>query len=201
MVQYALKRIMDVSLTLVGLCVIALPLLAVALAIKLTSPGPVFFKQQRVGIHGKRFDMYKFRSMYADAEERLDKLLQYNEGNEVMFKMKNDPRITRIGRFIRKYSLDEFPQLINVLRGEMSLVGPRPPLERELPMYEAWHYARFSTLPGMTGVWQTSGRASIESFDDVVKLDYQYIEDWSLWKDIVLLFKTPLAVLKAKGAS
>jgi len=200
-IQFALKRVMDVGLTLLGLSVVICPLLIVALMIKMSSEGPIFFKQTRVGLHGKRFKMYKFRSMYEDAETRLDELMQHNTGNEVMFKMENDPRITPIGKFIRKYSIDEFPQLINVLKGEMSLVGPRPPVERELALYSSWHYLRFSTLPGMTGAWQTMGRASINSFDEVVKLDVDYIKSWSIWRDLKILINTPKAVLLARGAS
>ncbi|MFN7310408.1 MAG: sugar transferase [Vampirovibrionales bacterium] len=198
-IQFALKRVMDVGLTLLGLTVAIWPLLVVAIIIRMTSKGSIFFKQTRVGLHGKRFKMYKFRSMYQDAESRLDELMKHNTGNEVMFKMENDPRITPIGKFIRKYSINEFPQLINVLKGEMSLVGPRPPIEREL--YASWHYLRFSTLPGMTGAWQTMGRASINSFDDVVKLDVDYIKTWSIWRDLTILMNTPKAVLLARGAS
>ncbi|MFN9691993.1 MAG: sugar transferase [Vampirovibrionales bacterium] len=199
--QFALKRIMDVGLTLLGLSLAIWPLLIVALSIKLSSKGPVFFKQTRVGLHGKRFNMYKFRSMYEDAESRLDELMEHNTGNEVMFKMENDPRIIPVGKFLRKYSIDEFPQLINVLKGEMSLVGPRPPIERELAQYDSWHYLRFSAIPGLTGAWQTSGRASIKSFDEVVQLDVDYIKKWSLWHDLKILIKTPKAVLTARGAS
>jgi len=201
MIQWATKRVLDFALTIFGLSFIIGLLVLVGLIIQKTSDGPIFFKQERIGLHGKRFFMYKFRSMYTDAEERLEELLENNETNGAMFKMENDPRVTAIGRFIRKYSIDEFPQLINVLKGEMSLVGPRPPIERELMSYEPWHYARFAALPGMTGAWQTGGRSSIKSFDDVVKLDYQYIRSWSLWKDLVILFKTPKAVLDARGAS
>jgi lipopolysaccharide/colanic/teichoic acid biosynthesis glycosyltransferase len=139
--------------------------------------------------------------MYTDAEERLEELLASNETNGAMFKMKDDPRVTPVGRFIRKFSIDEFPQLINVLKGDMSLVGPRPPVIRELSKYEPWHYSRFAALPGMTGAWQTSGRSSITDFNAVVALDYNYIRHWSLWKDLSILLKTPKAVLDARGAS
>lgn len=200
-VQWAFKRLLDVTATLAGLSVIIWPLLLVALAIKLESKGPVFFRQTRLGANGKRFEMVKFRSMYVDAEARLNELLEQNQTNGAMFKMEDDPRITRVGAFIRKYSIDEFPQLINVLRGEMSLVGPRPPIERELAAYEPWHYVRFSTKPGMTGEWQVSGRSEITSFDKVVALDFRYIFNWSLLRDVRILFKTIPAVLAARGAS
>src|SRR5690606_9627045 len=136
------------------------------------------------------FYMYKIRSMYPDAEERLAELLKHNEIKNGMFKMQNDPRITPVGKILRKYSLDELPQLINVLRGEMSLVGPRPPLERELKDYKDWHYVRFSVLPGLTGEWQVSGRSSIKNFDDVVNLDFKYIRSWNFWQDLRILLKT-----------
>jgi lipopolysaccharide/colanic/teichoic acid biosynthesis glycosyltransferase len=200
-IQWAIKRLADIVLTLSGLLVIALPLSLLALAIKLDSPGPIFFKQRRVGQHGQEFDMYKFRSMHIDAEARLAELIDQNETNEGMFKLKNDPRVTRVGRIIRKFSLDEFPQLINVLKGDMSLVGPRPPICRELSAYEAWHYVRFSTRPGLTGEWQVSGRSNIQRFDDVVALDFRYIESWSLLRDIGILLKTIPVVLFAKDAA
>jgi exopolysaccharide biosynthesis polyprenyl glycosylphosphotransferase len=198
---WAIKRFFDIFLTLVGLLVIGLPLLLVALAIVIDSPGPVLFKQKRLGQHGGLFYMYKFRSMYQDAEARLAEVLEQNQTNQAMFKMENDPRVTRLGRFIRKYSIDEFPQLLNVLKGDMSLVGPRPPIPRELQAYEPWHYVRFSTLPGLTGAWQVSGRSSIQSFDDVVRLDENYIKHWSLWQDVSILLQTVPVVLFGKGSS
>jgi lipopolysaccharide/colanic/teichoic acid biosynthesis glycosyltransferase len=200
-VQWVAKRVLDVAFTLLGGSFIILPLLVLALIINTTSKGGVFFKQKRIGLNGKPFYMLKFRSMYADAEARLQEVLGQNETNGGMFKMKNDPRVTPIGRFIRKYSLDEFPQLINVLRGEMSLVGPRPPLERELEAYKPWHYVRFSTLPGLTGAWQVGGRSSITTFDDVVKLDFGYIKRWSVITDLVILAKTIPVVLFGKDAA
>ncbi|HEY9744735.1 MAG TPA: exopolysaccharide biosynthesis polyprenyl glycosylphosphotransferase [Oculatellaceae cyanobacterium] len=200
-IQSAIKRIVDVTAAFFGLCALALPLALIAVAIRLDSEGPILFKQKRIGLNGKRFYMYKFRSMYPDAEDRLAALLEHNEIKSGMFKMKNDPRVTRVGRFLRKYSLDEFPQLINVLRGEMSLVGPRPPLERELKDYKEWHYVRFSVLPGLTGEWQVNGRSSIDSFDDVVNLDFRYIRSWNLWLDFKILLKTIPVVLLGKDAA
>ncbi|MEB3245834.1 MAG: sugar transferase [Vampirovibrionales bacterium] len=204
-VQWRIKRMFDIAFTSVGLLGISPALFLVALAIKLEgllsgTDGPLFFKQERVGLHGKRFHVYKFRSMHTDAEARLADLLAKNQTNAGMFKMEDDPRITRVGKFIRKYSLDEFPQLFNVLLGHMSLVGPRPPIPRELKAYDRWHHVRFATLPGMTGAWQVSGRSSITDFDRVVALDFEYISDWSLMQDIKILFKTIPVVLFGKGS-
>lgn len=198
--QWLLKRGLDYSLGLFALTIFGPIMLLIALFIRLDSKGPILFKQKRVGHNGQLFDMFKFRSMYPDAEKRLKELLAKNESSDGMFKMKNDPRITRIGHYLRKYSLDELPQIFNVLRGEMSLVGPRPPLVRELEFYKPWHYVRFASLPGMTGMWQVSGRSEIKEFDDVVKLDYQYIDKWNILLDIRLIFKTIPAVLFADGA-
>lgn len=193
--QWFLKRCIDISGSLFGIVMLFPLLAAVALAIKLESPGPVIYKQKRVGLRGQIFEMYKFRSMHQNADAMLTQLLEQNETNEAMFKMFNDPRVTRIGRFIRKYSIDELPQLFNVLKGDMSLVGPRPPIQREVTQYKNWHYLRFATLPGLTGLWQVSGRSRIKEFDSVVKLDYQYINEWSLWLDIKLILKTFPVVL------
>ena len=198
--QWACKRAFDVVFTSIGILLFSLPLLVLAALVKFTSPGPLFFSQERIGLHGKKFKMHKFRSMYTDAEDRLKELLTENETNQAMFKMKNDPRVTPVGKWLRKFSLDEFPQLINVLKGEMSLVGPRPPIERELSAYEMWHYVRFSTVPGLTGAWQVSERSNIKEFNDVVKLDFNYILNWSVWQDLVILFKTVPVVLFAKGS-
>ena len=199
--QWSLKRSFDYCSTLFGLTLIS-PLLAlVAILIKLDSKGPVFYKQKRIGLYGKEFEMYKFRSMRQDADKEYEKLKQLNETNELMFKVFNDPRITRVGKFIRKYSIDELPQLFNVLKGEMSLVGPRPPLPREVQHYEKRHYLRFATLPGLTGLWQVSGRSKIKEFDTVLQLDFSYINRWSFLMDIGLLFKTIPVVLFAKNAA
>lgn len=200
-VQWLTKRAIDIVGSLIGLLLLAPAFLLIALAIKLDSPGSVLYRQMRMGRHGETFPMYKFRSMRQDAETSLESLLQFNETNDGMFKMADDPRVTRVGRFIRKYSLDEFPQLLNVLRGEMSLVGPRPPILREVGRYKSWHYLRFATLPGLTGLWQVSGRSRIQDFDSVVKLDYQYINDWNLGLDCLLLLKTFPVVLLGKDTA
>lgn len=193
--QWWCKRMVDITGSLAGLLVLSPLLAATAVAIKLESPGPVIYKQKRYGLRGRQFDMYKFRSMRQDADAELEKLLAYNETNAGMFKMFNDPRVTRVGRFIRKYSIDELPQLFNVLKGDMSLVGPRPPIEREVRNYKNWHYLRFATLPGLTGIWQVSGRSRVKDFDSVVKMDYQYINEWNLLLDFKLIFKTFPVVL------
>ena len=198
--QWLLKRLLDLSLSIFGIILISPLLILLAAAIKLESKGPVLFKQIRLGLYGKKFYMYKFRSMKDDADKQFHVVKDMNETNDIMFKASNDPRITKIGRFIRKYSLDELPQLINVLKGEMSLVGPRPPIIREVELYNKWHYLRFTTIPGLTGLWQVSGRARIKDFDNVVKLDYKYMENWNLMLDLSLLAKTIPAVIFAKGA-
>jgi lipopolysaccharide/colanic/teichoic acid biosynthesis glycosyltransferase len=188
--QWFLKRLLDVFCSLFGLLALSPLLLLVALAIKLESPGPVIYKQRRVGFKGQFFDMYKFRSMRQDADAMLAQLMAQNETNNGMFKLFNDPRVTQVGRFIRKYSIDELPQLFNVLIGNMSLVGPRPPIDRELQHYKDWHYIRFSTLPGLTGLWQVSGRSRIKEFDTVVQMDTRYIKEWNMLLDIKLILKT-----------
>lgn len=194
-----MKRVFD----FVVVC-LALPLLlpimgAVALAIKIDSPGPVIFKQVRVGKWGKPFHCFKFRSMYVDAEQRKDELLEQNEADEVVFKIKNDPRITRVGRYIRKASIDELPQFFNVLRGEMSMVGPRPPVPREVAEYQFDQLRRLDAIPGITGLQQVSGRSDL-GFTRWVELDLQYISEQSLMKDIEILVKTIPAVISGKGA-
>jgi len=199
--QFLMKRFIEISGTVLGLIIIMPVLLAIAAVIKATSKGPVFFKQKRIGQHGKEFYIYKFRSMYIDAEDRLQELKKYNQTNELMFKMYNDPRITKVGKFLRKYSLDELPQLINVLKGEMSLVGFRPPLPSEVEKYKSWHFVRFAMMPGLTGPWQISGRSRIQKFDQVINLEYEYAKNWSLIKDIKILFKTVPVVLFGKNAA
>lgn len=189
-IQWFMKRTLDLACSGLGLIALSPLLAAVALAIRLESPGPIIYKQRRVGFKGRLFDMYKFRSMSQDADALLDQLLEKNETNTGMFKLFNDPRVTQVGRFIRKYSIDELPQLFNVLKGDMSLVGPRPPIDRELKHYESWHYLRFNTLPGLTGIWQVSGRSRIKEFDTVVKMDFRYIKEWNFLLDIKLLLKT-----------
>lgn len=198
--QILFKRIFDVMGSLVGLFALILVYPFLAVAIKISSPGPVFFKQVRVGKNGKRFIIYKFRSMYPDAEERKKELEKQNELKGAVFKMKNDPRITPIGRIMRKLSLDELPQFINVFKGEMSLVGTRPPTPNEVDEYEKWHHRRISTKPGITGLWQVSGRNSINDFDEIVKLDLKYIDSWSIWLDVAIIFKTVLVIFKNEDA-
>lgn len=197
--DWLLKRSFDILASLLTLALLFPFFLLIALAIRLDSSGPVLFSQVRVGHRGKRFHMLKFRSMSQDAEFRQADLLEDNE-NEVMFKIKDDPRITRIGKFLRKYSLDEFPQLLNVLKGEMSLVGPRPPLPREVSMYQPWHHSRLSTLPGLTGAWQVFGRSNIQNFDQVVSLDFYYLENFSFLNDLRLILRTIPVVISAKGS-
>jgi len=166
----------------------------------LESPGPVFFGQTRIGKNGRRFTFYKFRSMYQDAEQRKKELMAKNEVHGLMFKMENDPRITKVGRFIRKTSIDELPQFWNILKGDMSLVGTRPPTVDEFERYEAKHKCRLSMTPGLTGLWQVSGRSDIKDFDEVVQLDMQYIDNWSILKDIKILLLTVGIVITGKGS-
>lgn len=194
------KRILDIIGSIIGSAITLVLTIIIGPLIKLESPGPIFFAQKRVGKNGRYFKMYKFRSMYADAEERKKQLMEQNQMNGLMFKMENDPRITKIGKFLRKTSLDEFPQFFNVLKGDMSLVGTRPPTVDEFLQYHSYHKMRLSIKPGITGLWQISGRSDITNFEDVVKLDVKYINEWCLSLDIKILFKTILVVLKRKGA-
>lgn len=197
--KYWLKRLFDLVAT-TALVIVASPLLLlVALAIKLDSKGPVIFRQERVGMNGKTFHMLKFRSMRVDAEQLLQELLEQTDGNGVLFKMKDDPRITNVGKFIRKYSIDELPQLFNVLKGNMSLVGPRPPLHREVELYREWDARRLLVKPGITGLWQVSGRSDL-SWEDSIRLDLYYVENWSLTGDIQLLYRTIKTVVTPNGA-
>lgn len=195
-----LKRVLDIVGGIVG-CLISIPIIAiVAIPLKLESPGPLIFRQKRVGLNGRYFYICKLRSMYMDAEQRKKELQQQNEMQGLMFKMHNDPRITKVGKFIRKTSIDELPQFWNVLRGEMSLVGTRPPTVDEYQQYQSHHKRRLSMKPGITGLWQVSGRSNIENFEDVVALDIKYIDNWSFWLDIKLLFQTVAVVLMGRGA-
>ncbi|GGZ99827.1 multidrug MFS transporter [Arenicella chitinivorans] len=195
-----MKRSLDVLVAGLALCLLSPLLLLVGVAIKLESKGPVFFKQQRVGVNGTGFTMFKFRSMVVDAEARRTAIEHANEmQNGVLFKMKRDPRITRVGALIRKASIDELPQLINVIKGDMSLVGPRPPLASEVAQYSRTDRVRLMVLPGITCIWQVCGRSDIP-FEQQVELDLQYIESQSIWVDIMLLIKTIPAVLTARGA-
>ena len=194
------KRIFDILASL-GLIVVLSPLLiGTALGVRLTSPGPALFRQPRTGKHGERFEMLKFRSMDVDAEQRLDQLRENTDaGNDVLFKMKDDPRVTPLGRFIRRYSIDELPQLFNVLVGNMSLIGPRPPLPREVEEYGWQVHRRFLVKPGVTGLWQVSGRSNL-SWEETVRLDLYYVENWTLTGDLFILFRTARAVLARDGA-
>lgn len=194
------KRSIDILGAIAGLAITGIVSLFVAPAILLESPGPLFFSQTRVGKNGRKFKIYKFRSMYKDAEARKKELLARNEMKGHMFKMTDDPRITRVGRFIRKTSIDELPQFFNVLKGDMSLVGTRPPTEDEFLQYEGRHKRRLSLRPGITGLWQVSGRSEIENFEDVVRLDLKYIDHWSLLLDFNLLIRTVGVVLFGRGA-
>lgn len=200
LVQLLLKRMIDAALSIAVLIVLAPLMLVVAILIKLSSPGPVFFVQNRVGMNQRQFKLYKFRSMVADAEERKFSLAHLNERDGPAFKIENDPRITRIGRWLRKTSVDELPQLFNVISGEMSLVGPRPPLPDEVKKYEWLFRKRLSVKPGITCIWQISGRNNV-SFDRWMEMDHEYIENWSLWLDLQILVKTIPAVLLSRGAS
>lgn len=194
------KRCMDIAGGLVG-CLLSIPIIAiVAIPLKIESPGPLFFQQKRVGRNGRYFYIHKLRSMYMDAEERKKELMAQNEMNGLMFKMEDDPRVTKVGKFIRKTSIDELPQFFDVLRGDMSLVGTRPPTVDEYKQYESHHKRRLSMKPGITGLWQVSGRSNIEDFEEVVKLDVTYIDNWSLWNDIKILFKTVYVVFAGRGA-
>jgi exopolysaccharide biosynthesis polyprenyl glycosylphosphotransferase len=193
------KRVFDlVAGTLILIAILPL-LLLVALIIKLDSPGPVFFFQERVGKDGRRFRMVKFRSMRRDAGQLLATLRAQNEATGPLFKMRADPRVTRAGRLLRRFSLDELPQLFNVLAGDMSLVGPRPPIPAEVAEYEGWHMARLRVVPGLTGLWQVSGRSEL-SFDEMVRLDLRYIRTWTLALDLKILARTIPAVFSAHGA-
>lgn len=198
--QLLMKRLMDICGAVVGLILCGIISIFLVPAIKLDSPGPAIFSQIRIGKNGRRFKFYKFRSMYIDAEERKKELMKNNEMDGLMFKMEDDPRITKVGKFIRKTSLDEFPQFWNVLIGDMSLVGTRPPTEDEFNKYNGHYKRRLMMTPGITGLWQVSGRSSITDFDEVVKLDLEYIDNWSLLGDIKILFKTVYSVIKRDGA-
>jgi exopolysaccharide biosynthesis polyprenyl glycosylphosphotransferase len=198
-VALAAKRALDVVISAFALAVLAPVFLAVAAAIRLDSPGPIFFRQRRVGMNGREFVLHKFRSMYQDAEARLEALRARNEVSGPVFKMRDDPRVTPVGRFLRRTSIDELPQFWNVLRGEMSVVGPRPPIPAEVKQYERWHRRRLSVKPGITCTWQVSGRSGI-AFDRWMELDLAYIDEWSLWHDVKILARTIPAVLTGRGA-
>lgn len=199
LIYNATKRLMDIILSLLGLILVSPIMLIVAILIKLESTGPIIFSQKRVGLNGKEFNMFKFRSMVQNAEELKEKLQKQNEMSGPMFKMKEDPRVTKVGRFIRKTSIDELPQLINVLKGEMSLVGPRPSLPKEVAKFEPWMLERLNVKPGLTCYWQVSGRNNID-FEDWMKLDIKYVKDRNLVLDIKLIFKTFFVLFGDKNA-
>jgi exopolysaccharide biosynthesis polyprenyl glycosylphosphotransferase len=197
--DWVLKRAFDVIVALL-VALLGAPLwFLIALLIKVTSRGPVFYADTRIGLGERTFRMLKFRTMVADAEERRAALEAANEGSGALFKIRNDPRVTRVGRVLRRFSIDEIPNVLNVMRGEMSLVGPRPLPARDYGRLEPWHRRRSNVLPGMTGLWQIAGRSDL-SFDDLVRLDFYYLENWSLWLDITILVKTLPAVVARRGA-
>lgn len=197
--NYWIKRVLDVALVLLTMPVWGSLAIVVALLIKLTSRGPVIYRQTRIGHHGAPFEFLKFRTMVANADDLKAQLMDQNEGSGPMFKIKNDPRVTPLGRFLRKTSLDEIPQFWNVLRGDISLVGPRPAIPEEVFQYETWHKRRLEVTPGLTGLWQATGRSDT-SFDEMVRLDIYYAEHWSLWLDIRILLATIPSVLRGRGA-
>lgn len=198
--QLLMKRVLDIVGALAGLGLFALFFPVIALAIRLDSKGAIFFSQNRVGESGRIFTCWKLRTMVTDAEEQQSALQCHNQMQGAIFKIKDDPRITRVGKWLRLFSLDEFPQFWNVLKGEMGLVGTRPPTPGEVALYENWHRRRICIKPGITGLWQVNGRSAITDFDQIVRLDLQYIDSWSLWLDIKLLLKTVWVVLARRGA-
>lgn len=193
------KRALDVIASFLGLVILSPILLIVAILIKLESKGPAIFAQSRIGLNGKEFKMYKFRSMVQNAEELKEKLAKQNEMSGPMFKIKNDPRVTKVGKFIRKTSIDELPQLLNILKGDMTLVGPRPSLPREVEKFESWMLKRLEVKPGLTCYWQVSGRNNID-FYEWMKLDLKYVNDMGFWLDIKLIFKTVAVLFGDKNA-
>jgi exopolysaccharide biosynthesis polyprenyl glycosylphosphotransferase len=197
--KYALKRAFDLVVSFLALVLLSPLFLVITMLVRRDSPGPALFTQERVGLNGKHFHMLKFRSMVVDAETQLPTLLDRTDGNGVLFKLKSDPRVTRIGAKLRRHSLDELPQLVNVLLGDMSLVGPRPPLATEVERYDDWARRRLLVRPGITGLWQTQGRSDL-SWDDSVRLDLYYVENWSLTGDIIILYRTVRSVARAQGA-
>ncbi len=193
------KRAFDIVLSAIALIVLLPLLITVLIAIKVDSRGPAIFKQERMGYRGKIFNMYKFRTMVTNAEQLLKEVQQRNQASGHMFKIKDDPRITNLGRFLRKTSIDELPQLINVIKGEMSLVGPRPPLIREVENYDIWHHLRMSIKPGLTGIWQISGRNKL-GFDEMIRLDLKYIRERNFWYDLKIIIKTMPVLLGDRNA-
>jgi exopolysaccharide biosynthesis polyprenyl glycosylphosphotransferase len=198
-VDFALKRAFDLIGATLLLALLSPLLIALALAVRISSHGPILYRSTRRGIGQRPFPCLKFRTMHTDAEERQADLEELNEATGALFKIREDPRLTRVGSFLRRFSLDELPQLINVLRGEMSLVGPRPLPQRDYEMLEDWHRKRYLVLPGITGLWQVSGRSELD-FDDLVRLDFLYLERWSVFLDLSILVKTVPAVFTRRGA-
>ncbi len=196
-----LKRLGDVVISGTGLVALSPLLAAIAVVVKLTSKGPILFVQERCGLNGRRFHLLKFRTMVQDAETRRAEVEHLNEVSGHAFKAQDDPRITTTGRFLRRFSVDELPQLLNILKGDMSLVGPRPPIPDEVSKYQRWQRRRLSMKPGLTGLWQVSGRADLEDFDRWIRLDLAYIDQWSPWLDLKILLKTIPAVLSGRGAA
>ncbi len=197
--RHTAKRAFDIVASGLGLVLLSPVFLVLTILVRRDSPGPAFFRQERVGLNGKRFAMHKFRSMVTDAEAQLHSLLDQSDGNGILFKLKQDPRVTKVGAILRRYSLDELPQLIDVFRGDMSLVGPRPPLAHEVEQYDDWSHRRLLVKPGITGLWQVSGRSNL-SWEDSVRLDLYYVENWSLTGDIIILWRTVKAVIRPVGA-
>ena len=198
--QLFIARSMDIAGGLAGLLATSIAFVIFAPIIYFQSPGPIFFKQERVGRNGRKFQIYKFRTMYMDAEERKKELMSQNKMDGLMFKMDHDPRVTPIGSFLRRTSIDELPQSINILKGEMSLVGTRPPTVDEYEKYQLHHKKRLAAKPGLTGMWQVSGRSNITDFEEVVRLDTEYIKNWSLGLNLKIIWKTFGVVLKRAGA-
>jgi exopolysaccharide biosynthesis polyprenyl glycosylphosphotransferase len=199
--ELLVKRVFDIAISFTAMLLFSPLMICIIILIKSTSKGPVFYRWQVVGLNKKRFTGYKFRTMVQNADELKAQLLAQNEMDGIVFKIKHDPRITWFGRFLRKFSLDELPQLWSVLKGDMSLVGPRPPLVSELEQFESWHRRKLSVKPGLTCLWQIKGRSGIRDFNDWVRLDLEYIDNWSLWLDFKILLKTIPVVLLGKGAS
>ena len=198
-IEWAVKRTFDIVVAALLVAILAIPGLIVALIVRLTSTGPAIYRDRRIGVGEREFAMLKFRSMQEDAADLQPELEEHNEAGGVIFKMRDDPRVTSVGRVLRRFSIDELPQLWNVLRGEMSLVGPRPLPLRDFELLDSWHRGRYRVLPGITGLWQVSGRSELD-FDDLVRLDFYYVENWSFWLDIEIIARTPLAVLRGRGA-
>ena len=196
---FMMKRVLDLSLSSIALLLLSPLLVMLAIAIKFDSKGPIFYQARRVGRKGRNFDCMKFRTMVVNADALKAKLAHLNERDGIMFKMSNDPRITSVGRFLRKYSLDEIPQFFNVLRGDMSLVGPRPPIAAEVERYDLSHLRRLDVLPGITGLWQVEARQD-PSFDSYISLDTAYVDNWNLWLDLKILVRTVSVVIGGTGA-